>query len=264
MTLALFTPPAPARPLLKWVGGKTQLLPVIDPLIPRRFGRYFEPFMGGGAVFWHVASTRDADTVYLLNDRNTELVNLYEVVREETATLRAALDALRANPAWNSAEQFASMRASVPEDPVARAARMVYLNKTCFDGLYRVNRAGQFNTPHGRYANPSLYDADNLAACSRALRWARLTTGDFEDAVHGAGTGDVVYFDPPYVPLTDTANFASYTAGGFGSEQQARRRSASDASPRTGRPGSSRTPTRRSCATSTPDSTFGRSRPGAT
>jgi DNA adenine methylase len=206
-----------ARPFIKWVGGKTQLLPHIEALLPKEMRTYYEPFIGGGAVFWHVAATRTFERA-VINDWNAELVNTYTVIRDFPGTLITALSDHMNHALWNTAEYFAEMRASVPSDldSVARAARMIYLNKTCFNGLYRVNKRGQFNTPFGRYKNPALFDASNIRACSEALkRNVSILTGDFNNAILNAGSGDVVYFDPPYVPLSATSNFASYTSTGF-------------------------------------------------
>jgi DNA adenine methylase len=206
-----------AQPFIKWAGGKRQLLPALSEILPRRMKTYYEPFLGGGAVFFHLAAEGRFERA-VLNDWNRELIDCYRVIRDFPDDLiRKLLDHM--SNEWNTASYFDTIRAQKPEglDPAERAARMIYLNKTCFNGLYRVNkRNGQFNVPFGRYKNPTLFNEQNLRACSQVLnRLAALHTGDFVNAVETAGEGDVVYFDPPYVPLSVTSNFASYTSDGF-------------------------------------------------
>jgi DNA adenine methylase len=210
-----------ARPFIKWVGGKTQLLPSIGALLPKKIRTYYEVFLGGGAVFFHVTATRKFERA-ICNDWNAELVNVYKVVRESPGALMDLLSWHMNQPDWNSAGYFLAMRAAKETDPIAAAGRMIYLNKTCFNGLYRVNKSGQFNTPFGRYENPSLFDEENIRRCSEALQNVTLSVGDFSSPVADAGPGDVVYFDPPYVPLSATSNFASYTSNGFSIEDQQR------------------------------------------
>lgn len=212
-----------ARPFIKWAGGKTQLLPALFDVIPRNVKTYFEPFLGGGSVFFAMAGDERFERA-VLNDCNPDLVNAYKVVRDFPDDLLTALRG-HMTKEWNTVDYFQSMRALLPDelDPIARAARMIYLNKTCFNGLYRQNKRKQFNTPFGRYKNPSLFDEPNMHACSRMLnRVAALHTGDFSEACTEAGPGDVVYFDPPYVPISLTANFASYTSDGFDINDQHR------------------------------------------
>ena len=205
-----------ARPFIKWAGGKTQLLPAISKVLPKKTRTYFEPFIGGGAVFFAMGEEARFEHA-ILNDWNTELVDAYRVVRDFPDDLIKKLTEHMGQD-WNTVEYFNQVRAQKTADmgPVERTARMVYLNKTCFNGLYRVNKSGQFNVPFGKYKNPSLFDELNLRACSALLnRTAELRSGDFSNAVEGAEPGDVVYFDPPYVPVSATSNFASYTSGGF-------------------------------------------------
>lgn len=205
-----------ARPFIKWAGGKTQLLPALGGLFPVKFRTYYEPFLGGGAVFWHIAASRRFESA-VLNDWNAELIGTYTVVRDLSDALIGALDDHRKN-AWNTQEYFTEMRGKDPRDlnVIQRAARMIYLNKTCFNGLYRVNKSGGFNAPFGRYKNPKLYDEKNLRACAEALcQNVTLRDGDFTGAVTEAVAGDVVYFDPPYLPVSTTADFTSYTSDKF-------------------------------------------------
>lgn len=201
------------KPIIKWVGGKTQLLPELRKLIPTTQGCYFEPFIGGGAVFLDMASRRAFGSA-VINDVNPELTNLYTVVRDVPNFLMGRLDCLRATPDWNTLDFFLDMRAKEPVklDPISRAVRFIYLNKTAFNGLYRENKSGQFNVPFGKYSNPTLYVLDNLLQCSEALQGVSIRTGSFRECVPDAQPGDVVYFDPPYVPVSKTANFTSYAS----------------------------------------------------
>lgn len=205
-----------AAPFLKWAGGKRQLLPALSEILPRKMRTYYEPFLGGGAVFFHLAAEGRFERA-VLNDWNRELVDCYRVIRDFPDDLiRKLLDHM--NHEWNTASYFDSMRSQQTNtlDPADRAARLIYLNRTCFNGLYRVNKRGQFNVPFGKYKNPALFNEQNLRACSQVLnRFASLHTGDFVDAVENAQEGDVVYFDPPYVPLSVSSNFANYTSDGF-------------------------------------------------
>jgi DNA adenine methylase len=189
-------------PFLKWAGGKRALLPVLTPLMPSTYGDYYEPFVGGGALFFALAPARA-----YLNDANEELVNCYAVVRDRVDELLRALA-----EHVNTAEHYQHVRAQRPDDldDVTRAARLIYLNRTCFNGLYRVNRRGEFNTPYGRYRNPTLVAEQVLRAASAALQGARFTATGYEDACATAGAGDLVYLDPPYVPAGGYADFRRY------------------------------------------------------
>ena len=211
-------PPPPPRPIVKWVGGKRGILDQLVELFPARHGTYFEPFLGGAAVFLRAAPPHSC-----LGDANPDLAQLYQTVRDEPVALMQALDAMQ--PHVLDEEYYYAQRAlpsaSLPSP--ARAARFIYLNKTCYNGLYRVNRKGQFNVPFGRYTEPPrLYDADNIRRVARVLAGARLVHGDFEETLAEAGPGDFVYLDPPYVPLTASANFTKYTADAFGPADQER------------------------------------------
>ncbi len=216
------------KPLVKWVGGKRQLLKDIHAALPGQgFNHYFEPFLGGGAVFFSLAPRHAT-----VNDLNSELVNVYTTVRDE---VEALIEELSAYP--NEAEFFYELRAKdrTPEfaafTPVQRAARTIYLNKTCYNGLYRVNNAGQFNAPFGRYANPAICDEPTLRAASAYLRGADVDfhTGDYAQILDQARAGDFVYLDPPYDPVNPTSNFTGYQSGGFGRADQVRLKEACDA-----------------------------------
>lgn len=212
---------APARPFLKWAGGKTQLIPTLLETLPSRNATYFEPFIGGGAVFFALAAQGTRFQHAVINDWNRELVDAYRAIRDFPEEV---IDQLKLLP--YSKEIFLELRAKLPQDfsPCRRAARMIYLNKTCFNGLYRVNKAGGFNVPFGKFKNPpTILDADNLRAVAKVLNHhVTLLDGDFATAVDNAQSGDAVYFDPPYVPVNTTANFTSYTSDGFTIDDQHR------------------------------------------
>lgn len=210
-------PPAAATPIIKWVGGKTRLLPEILARFPAAHGRYFEPFAGGAAVFFHLGPT-----AAVLSDRNRDLIEMYRTV---AADPDGVLRVLALHKQHHDEAHYYQTRArwndrSVSWTPLDRAATFIYLNRTCFNGLYRVNRAGDFNVPMGRYKNPAICDPAVLHAASAVLRRATLLCGDYADAVATATAGDLVYFDPPYDPVTPTANFTSYTADSFGPADQ--------------------------------------------
>ena len=210
-----------ARPFLKWAGGKTQLLPDLLRHAPPQFDCYYEPFLGGGALFFALqtrhavactlcAGAQGKRRLWVLSDSNAGLIEAYQVVQREVEALIARLRRYRA-----TRETFYRIRAQDPGvlSPVERAARFIYLNRTCYNGLHRVNRHGQFNVPFGRYKNPRICDAASLRAASQALRQATLRAGDFAECAGDARAGDLLYFDPPFDPLSRTASFTSYTAG---------------------------------------------------
>lgn len=203
-----------AKPFIKWAGGKSQLLPKISELLPpkKQIGRYFEPFLGGGAMFFYLQHPKS-----FLSDTNNDLVELYEVVQNNVEELIKAL-----KPYKNEPDYFYEVRAQNPAtlSKVKRAARFVYLNKTCFNGLYRVNSKGEFNVPFGRYKNPAICDVEGLRSASLALQNVKITHGDFQSVLTKTKTTDFIYFDPPYQPLNKTSSFTSYTSIGFGEEQQ--------------------------------------------
>jgi DNA adenine methylase len=213
---------AVARPFLKFAGGKTQLLPDLRKFYPAAgsFGRYVEPFLGGGAVFFDLVDRGGLGPVSLA-DGNAELVTTYRALRDSVKsvilTLRGHAEMHRANPKLH----YLGVRASRPTTAVGVAARLIYLNKTCFNGLYRLNSLGFFNSPPGNYKNPTICDEVNLRAVSRALANVDLDDMDFRAVEDITQAGDFVYLDPPYVPASKTANFTAYTAGGFGPRDQA-------------------------------------------
>lgn len=207
-------------PILKWVGGKRQLLDAIRPLIPD-YTTYYEPFVGGGAVLFSIQPKKA-----VINDSNAELINVYETVRDQPEELIALLSRHREE---NCQEYFYRIRAldREPEQyralsPLERAARIIYLNKTCYNGLFRVNSAGQFNAPWGRYKNPNIVGEETIRAMSHYFNHARVTIrcGDYKDALKGLRKGAFVYLDPPYMPLSSSSSFTGYTANGFGEAEQ--------------------------------------------
>ena len=211
---------ATPRPFLKWVGGKGQLLPALLAAF-REAGsitRYHEPFVGGGALFFELKrlGMLGRNKSYL-SDANTRLIETYEAVRDETDTL---VQQLRAHAALHGKEHYYATRAAIPTDRAARAARVIYLNRTCFNGLYRENSRGEFNVPMGRYVNPLICDEENLRAVAAALRDAKLSSRTFHDSAKDVKSGDFVYFDPPYDPLSTTASFTSYHKDDFGRADQ--------------------------------------------
>lgn len=209
---------------MKWVGGKRQLLNNIRENLPEHYNNYFEPFVGGGAVVFGLAP--DNATI---NDFNAELINLYEVVRDHPDRLIRELH----RPIYaNNAESFYAVREWDKSryfrrfSPVRRAARTLYLNHTCFNGLYRVNSRGYFNTPFGRYVNPSIYSEQSIMELSAYLQNVHILTGDYHNVLDLAEPGDFVYLDPPYAPLTATSSFTSYIAGGWDDQEQVNLRDA--------------------------------------
>jgi DNA adenine methylase len=213
---------AAARPFLKWAGGKTQLLPQLARLFPERFEGYHEPFVGSAAVFFHLYNLKQAGELRAafkrasLTDSNDELVTCYRAVRDG---VEPVIGWLAEHKASHNARYFYKVRAQNPANlgDAERAARLIYLNKTCYNGLYRVNSRGQFNVPLGRYRNPGIFDPDELRLASRALADVTIETADFREVLKRARKGDFIYFDPPYFPVSKTASFTSYTRGAFGS-----------------------------------------------
>jgi len=216
----------PARPFLKWAGGKGQLLPALQERLPARFERYHEPFVGGGALFFHLWNSGRLRSGGVLSDFNRELIECYEAVRDHVEELIERLQLLR--PRFSDKAFFYEIRgldreAGFHEQPmVERAARTIFLNRTCYNGLYRLNNKRQFNAPFGNYKNPLIVDPENMREASRALRNVDLRVGDFADVLKRAAPGDLVYFDPPYVPVSATASFTHYTHQGFSEADQRR------------------------------------------
>jgi len=228
-----------SRPLLKWAGGKRQLLPQLRRFYPPSFNRYIEPFFGSGAVFFDLhAAGRLRDREVVLIDANADLIGCYDVVRSQPEAVARELDGLAAAHARGGStqyyavrdQQFNPIRERLRDDhggivyTPALAAMLIYLNRTGFNGLFRVNARGEFNVPVGRYERPRIADPEKLARVAEALSATRLRLqwGSFESVLDIASPGDFVYFDPPYAPLSRTANFSGYTAPRFGAADQRR------------------------------------------
>jgi DNA adenine methylase len=202
---------------VKWAGGKRQLLDQLIKYVPKDIEDYCEPFVGGGALFFKLRP-RHA----VLNDLNYDLINAYEVVRDCCEEL---IERLREHQVKHSTDYYYTIRGTKYTDLIDAAARFIYLNKTCFNGLYRVNKKGEFNVPIGSYKNPVICDADRLRSCSADLRGAILCNGEFDaDCLCGAS---FVYFDPPYVPVKSTSH-TEYCSDGFGYADQVRLRDCVD------------------------------------
>ncbi len=211
-----------AQPFLKWAGGKSQLLQQFEPFFPDSIQSYCEPFVGGGAVFFHLKA-RFPHMSAVLCDNNRELVNCYEVVRDQVEELMRCLDEHLGEFRAGGEQYYYGVRKKHKlSGPVERAARMIFLNKTCYNGLWRVNGQGEFNVPIGSYRpeRVSLYDRSNLLAARRALASVELRVRDFRRTLEQVQPAQFVYVDPPYYPLSRTANFTSYTQEEFGDAEQ--------------------------------------------
>lgn len=210
------------QPFLKWAGGKRQLLPAIKKYLPAKYTEYYEPFVGAGALLFSLQPE-----TCTLNDTNSELINCYQVIRDQPEEL---LELCQEHQANNSQAYYYQLREQDRQagfhqrTPVERAARIIYLNKTCFNGLFRVNNSGQFNVPYGKYKNPVIADPAVIKAISTYLNQAtcRILNQDFEEALATAKKGAFIYFDPPYHPLSDTSSFTGYSINGFGEQEQIR------------------------------------------
>jgi DNA adenine methylase len=209
-------------PFIKWAGGKTQLLPVLSKHVPSSFNQYFEPFLGGGAMFFFLSSKNLPFASYL-SDINEELINAYKVVKSKVEQLITLLRDHEIEYKKSPSEYYYQLRANIkPLTEVERAAKFITLNRTCYNGLYRVNSRGIFNVPMGRYKNPVICDSANLRKVSIALRDSRaeLRTSDYKDILKGAEEDDFIYLDPPYNPVSYTAYFTHYTHSGFTKKDQ--------------------------------------------
>lgn len=214
------------RPFLKWAGGKRQLLPEIRRYIPKKIqGTYYEPFIGGGAVFFDLQPQKA-----VINDRNSELIDCYEVIRDSVDDLIEELKKHQQNHSesyyyeireWDRRKEYPYNKSRIE-----RAARIIFLNKTCYNGLFRVNSKGQFNVPFGRYKKVNIFDEAVLRAVSQYLNAKQnkieIINKDFEDALMSAKKGDFIYFDPPYDPVSSTASFTRYDINGFNRDEQRR------------------------------------------
>jgi modification methylase llaDCHIA len=212
------------QPFTKWTGGKRQLLPIIKSLMPDNYNNYFEPFVGGGALFFDLSPNKA-----VINDFNNELINCYQQIKKYPQKL---IELLAKHQENNSKEYYLKLRSADRDNRidkmtnVERAARIMYMLRVDFNGLYRVNSKNQFNVPYGRYKNPKIVDSDLILSISQYLNSnnIKILTGDFEKAIQDVAVGDFVYFDPPYIPLSETSAFTSYTHEDFTYEDQVRLR----------------------------------------
>ncbi len=204
------------KPFLKWAGGKQRLLPQYAEYLPQKkdYKRYIEPFLGGGALYYLLNPSSA-----ILSDINYELIEVYTIVRDEPEDLIDALQNYH-----NDKDFYYEVRSLDPAElsSIERVARFIFLNKTCFNGLYRVNQQGRFNVPFGRYKNPKIRDVDGIMNASQRLQNTLLRSADFEWIRDCCEANDFVYFDPPYAPLNATSNFTGYTNNGFSAEDQIR------------------------------------------
>ncbi len=204
------------KPFVKWAGGKRQLIPILSENLPQTMGTYFEPFLGGGALLFHILSERTGQKCGI-SDLNSDLVLTYITIRDKPDELINSLKNHAKNYQKDSKSYFYSIRESNPRSAVEKTSRLLFLNRTCFNGLYRVNSKGKFNVPLGRYTNPNIVNEENIHSVSQVLhsRKVSIKCRDFESVLDEAKKDDLVYFDPPYQPVSSTANFTSYTHKSF-------------------------------------------------
>ena len=204
------------KPFVKWAGGKRQLIPILKDNLPKCFGTYYEPFLGGGALLFHILTERDGQKCSI-SDLNSDLVLAYTTIRNRIDDLISSLKNHEKNYHKDSKSYYYSVRESNPRSEIEKTSRLLFLNRTCFNGLYRVNSKGKFNVPLGRYTNPNIVNEENLRSVSSILQSSKasIKCRDFEAVLRDAKKGDLVYFDPPYQPVSDTANFTSYTNKDF-------------------------------------------------
>ncbi len=204
------------KPFVKWAGGKRQLIPILSENLPQTMGTYFEPFLGGGALLFHILSERTGQKCGI-SDLNSDLVLTYITIRDKPDELIHSLKNHAKNYQKDSKSYFYSIRESNPRSAVEKTSRLLFLNRTCFNGLYRVNSKGKFNVPLGRYTNPNIVNEENIHSVSQVLhsRKVSIKCRDFESVLDEAKKDDLVYFDPPYQPVSSTANFTSYTHKSF-------------------------------------------------
>jgi len=207
-------------PFLKWVGGKRQLMPAITEMMPKKFTNYYEPFVGGGAVLFHTQPKRA-----VINDLNEDLINVYKTIKDNPEDLIADLKTHK-----NEAEYFYNIRILDRTNDfeslsnIKKASRVIFLNKTCYNGLYRVNNSGKFNSPFGRYKNPNIVNEVTVRAVSKYLNnnQIQIFNTDYEKVLENIEKGSFVYFDPPYHPISNSSNFTGYIQGGFDMYDQIR------------------------------------------
>ena len=204
------------KPFVKWVGGKRQLMQVLEDNFPKQFRTYHEPFLGGGAVMFNLLS-KEPKIPCNVSDFNSDLILAYVTIRDKLGKLIESLENHSKNYHKDSSEYYYEVRKQEPKQQIEKVSRLIFLNRTCFNGLYRVNKKGQFNVPLGRYTNPNIINKENLTAVSKILHSEKIKIScrGFEAVLGDAKKGDLVYFDPPYQPVSSTANFTSYTHRDF-------------------------------------------------
>lgn len=207
------------KPFVKWAGGKRQLIPILNENLPSSMGTYFEPFLGGGALLFHILIERSGQRCGI-SDLNSDLILAYTTIRDKAEELIASLKNHSKNYQKNSKSYYYTIRDNNPKGAIEKTSRLLFLNRTCFNGLYRVNKKGKFNVPLGRYTNPNIVNEENIRSVSQVLQTHRVSIKcrDFAAVLADAKKHDLVYFDPPYQPVSDTANFTSYTNKSFTSE----------------------------------------------
>jgi DNA adenine methylase len=213
-------------PFLKWVGGKRQLMPIIVDHLPKNIKTYIEPFIGGGAVLFHLQPKKA-----IINDSNSELINVYYTIKNNLEELIIDLQKHK-----NESDYFYEIRSLDRKKNfdnltnIERASRIIYLNKTCFNGLYRVNSSGEFNSPFGRYKNPNIVNEPTLRAVNNYLNTndIQLRNVDYEEILQEANKNSFIYLDPPYYPVSESSNFTGYVQGGWNASDQIRLREACD------------------------------------
>ena len=204
------------KPFVKWAGGKRQLMSELEKNFPIKFGTYLEPFLGGGAVMFDLLA-KNSNLKCNVSDLNSDLVLAYVTIRDRLGRLIESLENHSKNYHKDSTGYYYEVRKQEPKNQIEKVSRLLFLNKTCFNGLYRVNSKGKFNVPLGRYTNPNIVNKENLETVSKALQYGKIKIScrDFESVINDAKKDDFVYFDPPYQPVSDTANFTSYTHRDF-------------------------------------------------
>ena len=213
--------PLTPKPFLRWAGGKRKLAPIIEDLFPINFNSsenyFYEPFVGGGALNFYLGNRNVKNfidgTNLVINDINPDLMITYQVVKNSVEELITALERLSKNL---SKTAFENIKTYKPKTDVNKAARFIYLNKTCFNGLWRVNSKGEFNVPWGKLKNPKIFDANELRLASKRFKGAKIRNVNYTTAVQDASRGDLVYFDPPYIPLSSSSSFSKYAKDDFG------------------------------------------------
>ena len=204
------------KPFLKWVGGKRQLMQDLENNFPKRFGSYHEPFLGGGAVMFNLLA-KEPKLSCNVSDLNSDLILAYVTIRDKLTKLIESLENHSKNYHKDPTEYYYHVRKQEPKQQIEKVSRLIFLNRTCFNGLYRVNKKGQFNVPLGRYTNPNIVNKENLTMVNKILqsKKIKISCRNFESVLDDAKKGDLVYFDPPYQPISSTANFTSYTHRDF-------------------------------------------------